>query len=235
MDKLAGLFKFYELFEDYNKMKTSLKICGLVAATLVASSAFAADTPYVHSRDGQVVKSNFGLCWRTGSWTPALAEAAGLNGDGCACDADILDKAVCAAPAPVVAVAEKVTLATDTLFAFGKADLRPEAMYILDDLVSQLAGVQIEVFMATGYTDRIGSDAFNQKLSVKRAQAVAAYLESKGVPAGVIAVEGKGKAEPVVSCPNPAKGTEIASKADLVKCLAPNRRAVVEVVGTRSN
>lgn len=218
-------------------MKTSLKICGVAAAMMLAGSAFAAENPYVHSTDGKVVKSNYGLCWHTGYWTPALAEALGQQGDGCACDADILDKAACAAPSPAAQPAvqsvAKITLAADTLFAFGKATLRDDAKAILDDLVSQLAGVQIEVFMATGYTDRIGSEAFNMKLSSQRAAAVKAYLESKGVPAGVIQTEGLGKADPVVDCPNPSKNGQIKTKAQLVECLAPNRRAVVEVIGTR--
>lgn len=222
-------------------MKTSLKICGLIAATMLAGSAFAAEaqSPYVHSADGQIVKSGYGLCWRTGFWTPALAEAQGYQGEGCACDADILSKEACAAPTPAVVPATeavaKVTLAADTLFGFDKATLRPEAKAILDDLISQLAGVQIEVFMATGYTDRIGNDAYNVKLSAARAAAVKAYLESKGVPSGVIQTEGLGKADPVVECPNPSKNGQIKNKAELVKCLAPNRRAVVEVVGTRQN
>ena len=75
-------------------MKTSLKIGGLVAAMMLAVSgaSFAADpvSPYVHSSDAKIVKSAYGLCWRTGFWTPALAEAQGVGGEGCTCDADIL-------------------------------------------------------------------------------------------------------------------------------------------------
>lgn len=78
-------------------MKTSAKIGGLVAAVMLAVSgaSFAAEqvNPYVHSTSGDIVKNSTGLCWRTGFWTPALAEALGVNGDGCACDADILDAA----------------------------------------------------------------------------------------------------------------------------------------------
>ena len=77
-------------------MKTSLKIGGLVAAMMLAVSgaSFAADqvSPYVHSADGKIVKSGFGLCWRTNFWTPALAEA---SGEGCQCDADVLPAEAC--------------------------------------------------------------------------------------------------------------------------------------------
>ena len=80
-------------------MKSS-KLCGIAAALLLAATgASAADAvnPYVHSSSGQVVKNSTDLCWRTGFWTPALAEAMGIDGAGCACDADILDKKACTA------------------------------------------------------------------------------------------------------------------------------------------
>ncbi len=223
-------------------MKTSLKLGGLVAAMMltVSGASFAADatSPYVHSTDGQIVKDPFGLCWRTGFWTPALAEAMGRDGEGCACDADILSAAVCApapeaAPAPKAKAAEKVTFAADTLFNFDKADLKPEGKRVLDDLVAALAGVDVEVILSSGYTDRIGKDAYNQKLSLRRAEAVKAYLVSKGVNANLIKTVGYGKADPVVNCPNPTKKGQIKNFRELVQCLAPNRRAVVEVVGSR--
>ncbi|MFU0841553.1 MAG: OmpA-like domain-containing protein [Burkholderia sp.] len=221
-------------------MKTSLKIGGLVAAMMLAVSgaSFAADqsSPYVHSPDGKVVKSGYGLCVRTGYWTPALAAAAGPDGDGCQCDADILGEAACAkkvAAAPAAAAAEKVTFSADTLFNFDKATLKPEGKAALDNLVSRLAGVNVEVILSTGYTDRLGKEAYNQKLSVRRANAVKQYLVSKGVDSNLIQTEGKGEADPVVNCPNPSKNGQIKNFRALVQCLAPNRRAVVEVVGTR--
>lgn len=220
-------------------MKTSAKIGGLVAAAMIAASgaSLAADQviPYVQSSSGQVVVNSTGLCWRTGFWTPALAEALGVNGAGCACDADILDAAACKAveePAPVKA-AEKVTFSADMLFNYNRSDLKDEGKAVLDDLVSRIAGVDIEVILSTGYADRIGSDKFNERLSLKRAEAVKTYLVSKGVDATLIQTEGKGEADPVVNCPNPSRKGQIKNFRELVKCLAPNRRAVVEVVGTR--
>ena len=104
-------------------MKTSAKIGGVVAALMIAASGatFAAEqvNPYVHSTSGEIVKTGSGLCLRTGFWTPALAEALGVNGDGCACDADILDANACKVveePAPAKA-AEKVTFSADMLYA----------------------------------------------------------------------------------------------------------------------
>ena len=109
----------------------------------------------------------------------------------------------------------------------------PEGKAALDNLVSRLAGVNVEVILSTGYTDRIGKDAYNQKLSLRRANAVKQYLVSKGVASNLIQTEGKGEADPVVNCPDPSKKGQIKNFRALVQCLAPNRRAVVEVVGTR--
>ncbi len=221
-------------------MKTSLKISGLIAAMMltVSGASFAADqvSPYVHSSDAQVVKSGFGLCWRTGFWTPALAEAQGIGGEGCQCDADILGAAACTAKepaAPAPKAAEKVTFSADMLFNYNKSTLKDEGKAVIDDLVSRLAGVDVEVILSTGYADRIGSDAYNEKLSAARAESVKAYLVSKGVDAKLIQTEGKGEADPVVNCPDPSKKGQIKNFRELVQCLAPNRRAVVEVVGTR--
>ena len=217
-------------------MKTSIKLSGLVAAVLMATagSSFAADpvVPYVTNTTDKVVVNSTGLCWRTGFWTPAYAEALGASGDGCACDADILDAAACKAVETSTA-AEKVTFSADMLFAYNRSVLSDEGKAVLDDLVSRIAGVDLEVILSTGYADRIGSDQFNQRLSLKRAEAVKAYLVSKGVDATLIQTEGKGESDPVVNCPNPSSNGQIKNFRELVRCLAPNRRAVVEVVGTR--
>lgn len=237
-------------------MNTSAKIGGLLAAVMLAASGsvIAAETanPYVISSDGKVVMDPFGLCWRTGYWTPALAEAQGINGAGCQCDKEILSKAACTAPvkaapapkaapkaapapAPVKAAPkrEKVTLAADALFDLDKDQIKPEGQAKLDELVSRLAGVDLEVINTVGHTDRLGKAAYNQKLSERRAEAVKAYLVKKGVSADVIKTAGKGETEPVVNCPNPSKKGEIKNMKQLVACLQPNRRAVIEVVGSR--
>ncbi|MDO5530594.1 OmpA family protein [Sutterella sp.] len=217
-------------------MKTSAKLCGAAAALLIAFGASAADkvVPYVQSSSGQIVVNSTDLCWRTGFWTPALAEALGVEGAGCQCDADILDKQACTAEAPAPAQqAEKVTFSADMLFNFNSAQLKAEGQAILDDLVSRIAGVDLEVILSTGYADRIGSESYNQALSEKRADAVKAYLVNKGVDAALIKAEGKGEADPVVNCPDPSANGQVKNFRQLVDCLQPNRRAVVEVIGAR--
>ena len=176
-----------------------------------------------------------GLCWRTSFWTPALAEQGGPDGLGCTCDKDILSAAACTKAAPVEEPrVAKVTLAADTLFAFDSAKLSEDGRNMLDQLVSRMAGMDVEVILTTGYADRLGKDAYNQKLSERRAEAVKTYLSEKGVDGGLIQTEGRGAADPVVNCPKPAAGSQIRNMQDLIKCLAPNRRAVIEVIGTRT-
>ncbi|KRF01931.1 hypothetical protein ASG87_10520 [Frateuria sp. Soil773] len=129
------------------------------------------------------------------------------------------------APEPAAARAapmQKQSLSADALFAFGKAQLKSADNAELDALAGQLrAAPQVDSVRLVGYTDRIGSEQANRKLSGQRAEAVRDYLVAHGVPAGLIRTEGRGAADPVADCPD-EKG-----KA-LVACLAPNRRVVVE-------
>jgi OOP family OmpA-OmpF porin len=92
----------------------------------------------------------------------------------------------------------------------------------LDDLVGKVKGINLEVIIAVGHTDNVGSDVYNQKLSVKRAESVKAYLVSKGIEKNRIYTEGKGEKQPVAD----NKTTEGRNK---------NRRVEIEVVGTRAN
>ena len=101
------------------------------------------------------------------------------------------------APAPAPAVASKVTYAADAFFDFDKSVLKPEGKAKLDDLVSKVKGINLEVIIAVGHTDSVGSDAYNQKLSEKRAAAVKEYLVAKGIEANRVYTEGKGELQPV--------------------------------------
>jgi OOP family OmpA-OmpF porin len=217
------------------QVKLAIAAAAALLAVSTASYAQKADpakgSGYVIGAEQNVVKSGTGLCWRTGFFTPAMAIAG--------CDDDLLPKPA-PAPAPVVAppppppppapkpppppppapTSEKVTFAAEALFDFDKSVVKPEGRARLDDLVGKIKGITLEVVIAVGHTDAIGTDAYNQRLSVRRAEAVKAYLVSKGIPANRVYTEGKGKRQPV------ADNRTAAGRAK-------NRRVEVEVVGTR--
>jgi OmpA-OmpF porin, OOP family len=178
----------------------------------VTTAAFAQTGPqgYLTDSNGQIVRSGTGLCWHTGYWTPANAV------EGC----DPVNK-----PAPV---GVKVTLKAETLFDFDKATIKPEGKVMLDNLIKDIRNYNLDLVVAVGFTDRIGSDAYNKKLSQRRAQAVQDYLVSHGVPTPNIYAEGKGKANPVTG--DTCKG-QVGKK--LISCLAPDRRVVIEIIGTK--
>ena len=159
------------------------------------------------------------LCWRDANWTPATAAVD--------CDGALKAAAPVAAPAPAVAptppaaVASKVTYSADAFFDFDKSVLKPEGKAKLDDLTSKVKDINLEVIIAVCHTDSVGSDAYNQKLSVRRAEAVKAYLVSKGIEKNRVYTEGKGEKQPV------ADNKTAAGRAQ-------NRRVEIEVVGTRA-
>jgi OOP family OmpA-OmpF porin len=169
------------------------------------------------------------LCWRDSNWTPATA-AKGC--DGALVVAAPAPPPVAApaparaappppqAPAPQPPAATKVTYAADAFFDFDKSVLKPEGKAKLDDLVGKVKGINLEVIIAVGHTDSVGTDAYNQKLSVRRAEAVKAYLVSKGIEKNRVYTEGKGEKQPVADNKT-AEGR------------AKNRRVEIEVVGTR--
>lgn len=151
-------------------------------------------------------------------------------------------KPVAAAPAPAPAPApqaveapaaapEQLTLSAGSLFDFDKADVKPEGKKSLDKLATDLQSVNYDAISVTGHTDRIGSDEYNMKLSVRRAESVKKYLvDAHGIAPTKIFTTGKGKTDPVTK-PGECKGKKATKK--LIECLQPDRRVVVEVSGTK--
>lgn len=134
-------------------------------------------------------------------------------------------------PPPQPVPLTKVTIAADSVFDFDSATLKPAGRQTLDKFVADLNGVNYDVITITGHTDRLGSKAYNMKLSVRRAEAVQNYLvQTSGIPASKIVATGVGGSAPETS-PGDCVGTK-ATKA-LITCLQPDRRVDVEVSGSR--
>ncbi len=207
-------------------MKKLNKVAMLIATAALATAAGAQSTDNWVSGSGIAVKNGSNeLCWRDANWTPATAAKG--------CDGAIVEapKAVVAAPAAAAAAkpaakpavaATKVTYAADAFFDFDKAVLKPEGKAKLDDLAQKVKAINLEVIIAVGHTDSVGTDAYNQKLSIRRSEAVKAYLVSKGIEKNRVYTEGKGEKQPVAD--NKTKEGR-----------AKNRRVEIEVVGTRPN
>lgn len=184
-----------------------------------------------------VTSSTSGLCWHTGEWTPALAVAPcdpTISRVAAAPAPQATETPVAAAPAalaPAKPQVQKVSFSADALFAFNKSGLKPEGKAMLDDLALQLNGAEYDMILVTGHADRIGGAAYNQKLSVQRAEEVKAYLVGKNIPVGRISATGKGETQPVTKT-----GECVGAKsAKLIACLQPDRRVDVEMTGTKQN
>jgi OOP family OmpA-OmpF porin len=237
-------------FPKRRTMKKLNKVAMLFASVALATTAVA-QTRVTAANGGNVIdnwQNGTGeyvwkngtneLCWRDANWTPAtaavgcdgaLVQAAPAPAPAAAPAAPAAPRAAPApapAPAPAAApqppAATKVTYAADAFFDFDKSVLKPEGRAKLDDLVGKVKDINLEVIIAVGHTDSVGTDAYNQRLSVRRAEAVKAYLVSKGIEKNRVYTEGKGEKQPVADNKT-AEGR------------AKNRRVEIEVVGTRAN
>ncbi|HEU4351120.1 MAG TPA: OmpA family protein [Burkholderiales bacterium] len=137
------------------------------------------------------------------------------------------------APEKPKPVAEKVTFAADVLFDFDKAVVKPEGKSKLDEIANKVRGINLEVVIGIGHADSIGSDTYNQRLSVRRAESIKAYLVSKGIEANRVYTEGKGEKQPVTAGACKKYGKEARGNKKMIECLQPDRRVEIEVIGTR--
>ncbi|MEN9912080.1 MAG: outer membrane protein precursor [Pseudomonadota bacterium] len=218
---------------------------GQMTESIITAGEVINNGGYIQDSSGFIVRNSSGLCVRTGYWTPELAQPECEGGiptivvpvatpyvepyvapyvAPIVAEPVISEPVIIAAPVempkPVVSL-EKVTFAADAFFDTDKAILKSEAKVKLDDLAQKVRLVSLEVIVAVGHTDSDASDAYNDKLSMRRAAAVKAYLVSKGIDSSRVLTEGKGEKQPVASN---------ATKAGKAK----NRRVEIEVVGTRS-
>ena len=215
------------------------KVAMVIATAALTTVAGAQSVDNWRNVSGDAWKNSTGLCWRDAAWPPATA----VKG----CDGAIeevapapvrapapVSAAPAAAPAPVAvapaapvapppppAAPTKVTYAADAFFDFDKSVLKPAGKTKLEDLVGKVKAINLEVVIAVGHTDSKGTDAYNQKLSVARAEAVKAFLVSQGLDKSRVYTEGKGESQPAAD--NKTKEGQ-----------ARNRRVEVEVVGTRT-
>ena len=195
------------------KMSTLTQVL-MAAAIGTASSAAMAHTTnakeplsgYVVDANSNVVRDGSGKCVRTSYFTAALAVME--------CDPDLIPKKVVEAPAPAPAptpapapapapvpkpIITKVSLEADAYFDFDKASLKPSGKERIDAEIAKLGDITLNSAVAIGHTDSTGPDAYNQKLSERRAQAAKDYMVSKGVPADKITIKGMGESEPIAN------------------------------------
>ena len=193
---------------------------------------------YLTDSAGNAVRGGAGECWRAGIWTPALANLVGCDGvmakalpvtspaeapDQLATsptESDVVPEQANDSTSTQEA-SEKISFDTETLFDFDKTALKSEGKQRLDLLASRLMDGVVQVVVALGHTDSMGTQAYNQQLSEKRARAVADYLSNKGIPNEKIFTEGRGGSQPIASNSSEAGR-------------AMNRRVEIEVVSNRA-
>ncbi|MCB1905785.1 MAG: OmpA family protein [Rhodocyclaceae bacterium] len=228
----------------------ALALAGAMATASAADDA----PPYVVDGSGQATRSESGLCWRTGNWSPAAARGTLVDGKpvACGCEPELVAVADCEPPAvpapppatpvaPATAPPEvreivgptKVKLSAEARFRFGTSVLEGESRQRLDQLAQELEDLDLEVVLAVGHADRIGSERYNQEISEKRAAEIKAYLIGRGVPANRIYTEGKGEKQPAHLGDCDDLGREHRRNQRLIACLAADRRVEIEVIGVR--
>ena len=196
------------------KKVAGISVAALMAVMMATTAQAAENGKYVQDSAGKAVKNSAGECVKAqfGSM-PEGCEAAPTPPPA-------PKPAPAPAPAPKPAPLQKLTMSADANFDFDKAVLKPAGQASLDQFMAGLAGSKVSGISVVGHTDSVGTDAYNQKLSERRAGAVANYLVSKGVPAAAIQAAGKGESQPVA---------DNGSKAGR----AANRRVDVEASGTK--
>ena len=211
------------------------------AQMLTNASGNENSSAYVQNTSNVIMRSEFGLCWRTGYWTATNA-VLGCDGElappiakptappiptamtSALASLEIAQALATASPTVALQCDFAVALENKQTFGFDKTLLNDEAKKRIDtELFSKLAMCsKVDLVLVTGYADRLGTRQYNRKLSEQRANNVATYLKNKGI-ASPIETFGAGDEQLIESCDGEHK--------NLIECLAPNRRVVVEVHG----
>ncbi|MDO4696290.1 MAG: DUF561 domain-containing protein [Neisseria sp.] len=216
-------------------MTKQIKLGALIVAALASANALAAGEPhtkhgYTVSRESQeVVRNSYGECWKNSFFNK---ETEGRIECG--------DKDAVAPVAPVAPTYtyqdETVALSSKTLFNFDKDNLRPQAVETLNNLAVRLADANVQSVRVEGHTDFMGSEAYNQALSERRANVVANYLVSRGVPAGKISAAGIGESQARMTAQCEAQVAEMGKKVSkakkrtaLIDCIEPDRRVDIKI------
>lgn len=256
MSEAPTLVQFAFIFLENIMKTTKLNIAMLGAFALVAfcnvvfAEGFPEKTGYLIDTRGNVIKTAYGLCVRTGYWTPAMAIAE--------CDPDLVMKQMPPsagpvspdpAPAPIAPIpsaapempivvaaaapekpAVEAYFNAETLFDFDTAVVKPEGQKVLDEEIvsSMKMHTDVALLTITGHADRIGTEAYNQNLSERRANAVKDYLVKQGVAAERMRASGKGESEPNPKANTRQGCTDNMSRNRLIACLQPDRRVTVE-------
>jgi len=205
---MPGIKKSLKFLGSPN-MKISKLLTGSVAAVaLVSGSALAQTVNVATDSQGVPVRDAQGQCVLSSGIphpdcqpkkeAPAPQPSAPATPSAPAAPSAPTAPAAAAKPAPA-SVRQAIVIQADALFDFDKSVVRPDGKKNIDDAMAKLAGVDVEMVIATGHTDSVGTDAYNQKLSERRAAAVKEYLVSKGIPASKITTLGKGESQPVAT------------------------------------
>ncbi len=227
-----------------------LQASALVLLPLAALAQSSTKPGYLLEGRGDFVRSGTpGQCWHDGQWTPAMAQAecdpvasppARVSAPPAPASAPAPLAAAAApqpapTPAPLIAAvptpaaAPVLRYAADALFDFDKSTVRPQGRKMLDEASANILGLQGEKIEVVGHTDRLGTEAYNQSLSVRRAESVRDYLVMQGVARDRIATRGVGESEPVTPKGSCAKGR----MATVIACLQADRRVDITIEGTK--
>ena len=206
-------------------MTKQLKLGALIAALVASTGALAHEKPgyTISEQSREVVRNSCGECWEN-TYLDKAANGLAECGD---------------APAKEVITEEvnvTVRLQSEFLFGFDKYNLRPEAITTLDSLAARLGQTNVQAVRVEGNTDFMGSEQYNQALSERRANTVANYLVSRGVPASKISAVGLGESQQQLQAQCEAEVAKLGKKVSkakkrsaLIACIEPDRRVDVQI------